>query len=143
MSQRILVANYYYSRFRLICDTVVDFDRFALKNILKLYVINFIETINCLILRFSVDIQHLIPNLFDTFLGGINLMQGYWLWFVTRNHHLSHYLGRPWPNRYSSCSTNAYKLDAYAGARGFDPELRQCMSVCVQGAKSLRINGGL
>ena len=29
-----------------------------------------------------------------------------------------------WPNRYSSCSTNIYKLDAYAGALGFGPELR-------------------
>ena len=37
--------------------------------------------------------------------------------------------GRPWPlpNRYS-CTTNVYKLDAYAGARGFDPELRQYAS---------------
>ena len=30
--------------------------------------------------------------------------------------------GRPWPNRYSCCTVNVYKLDAYAGARGFDPE---------------------
>ena len=36
-------------------------------------------------------------------------------------------LGRPWPNRYSGC-TNVYRLDAYAGARGFDPELRQYAS---------------
>ena len=35
------------------------------------------------------------------------------------------YEGRPWPNQYSDCTTNMYKLDAYAGARGFDPELRQ------------------
>ena len=26
---------------------------------------------------------------------------------------------------YSSCTTNVYKLDAYAGAHMFDPELRQ------------------
>ena len=32
------------------------------------------------------------------------------------------------PNRYSGCTTNIYKLDAYAGARGFDPELRQYAS---------------
>ena len=37
-------------------------------------------------------------------------------------------LGRPWHNRYSSCTTNVYKLDVYAGARGFDPELRQYAS---------------
>ena len=36
--------------------------------------------------------------------------------------------GRPWPNRYSSCTTNVNKLDAYTGARGFDPELRQYAS---------------
>ena len=33
--------------------------------------------------------------------------------------------GHPWPYQYSSCTTNIYKLDAYAGARGFVPELRQ------------------
>ena len=27
-----------------------------------------------------------------------------------------------------SCTTNVYKMDAYAGARGFDPELRQYAS---------------
>ena len=32
-------------------------------------------------------------------------------------------MGRPLPNRYSGCTTNVYNLDAYAGARGFDPEL--------------------
>ena len=50
-------------------------------------------------------------------------------------------VGRPWPYRYSSCTTNVYNLDAYAGARGFDPELRQYVSR--GGAKSLWIDGGL
>ena len=45
---------------------------------------------------------------------------------------------RPWPNQYSSCTTNIYKLDAYAGARRFDPELRQYASRVL-----LRIDGGL
>ena len=36
--------------------------------------------------------------------------------------------GRPWPNRYNSCTTNVYKLDAHAGARGFNPELRHYAS---------------
>ena len=38
--------------------------------------------------------------------------------------------GRPLPNRRtcSRCATNVYKLDAYAGARGFDAELRQYAS---------------
>ena len=36
--------------------------------------------------------------------------------------------GRPWPNRHSSCTANIYKLDAFAGARGFDPELHQYAS---------------
>ena len=47
--------------------------------------------------------------------------------------------GRPLPNRYISCTTNAYKLDAYAGARGFDSELRQYASNV---RKSLRIDDG-
>ena len=33
------------------------------------------------------------------------------------------------PNRYSSFTTNIYKLDGYAGARGFDPELRKYASM--------------
>ena len=37
--------------------------------------------------------------------------------------------GSPCPNRYSSCTTNVYKLDAYAGPRGFDPELLQYASM--------------
>ena len=36
--------------------------------------------------------------------------------------------GRPWPNRYSGCTTNIYQLDAYAGAHRFNPELRQYAS---------------
>ena len=37
-------------------------------------------------------------------------------------------MGRLWPNQYSGCTTNVYKLDAYAGARKFNPELRQYAS---------------
>ena len=50
------------------------------------------------------------------------------------------WVGRPWPNRYSSCTTNVYNLDDYAGAHGFNPRVAP---VCVWGAKSLRIDGGL
>ena len=34
-------------------------------------------------------------------------------------------MGRPWPNRYSIV---VLQMDAYAGARGFDPKLRQYAS---------------
>ena len=46
--------------------------------------------------------------------------------FLVFKHHQNE--GRPWPNRYSSCTTNVYKLDPYTGAPGFDPELRQYSS---------------
>ena len=41
---------------------------------------------------------------------------------------LSSHEGRPWPNIYIGCTTNIYKLDAYAGAPVFDPELGQYAS---------------
>ena len=40
---------------------------------------------------------------------------------------LNEHEGHPWLNLHSGC-TNVYKLNAYAGARGFNPEFRQYAS---------------